>query len=85
MFELLSPGRSRLEPVAIIVLSVIMSLASLEVLISSIRKMVGFSSSKEDIANFEIATVVIAASTVGMYILKHEELNILLKKYFLGT
>ncbi|XP_059141904.1 uncharacterized protein LOC131929627 [Physella acuta] len=57
-------GRSRLEPVAIIVLSVIMSLASLEVLISSIRKMISLSSSKEDIANFEIPTVVIAASTV---------------------
>ncbi|CAL1527823.1 unnamed protein product [Lymnaea stagnalis] len=57
-------GRSRLEPVAIIILSVIMSLASLEVLISAVRKMVGFASSLEGIANFELPTVIIAASTV---------------------
>ncbi|BFZ23150.1 hypothetical protein BsWGS_26189 [Bradybaena similaris] len=57
-------GRSRLEPVAIIILSVVMSLASLEVLLSSIRKMIVFSSDLDSIAVFELPTILIAASTV---------------------
>ncbi|KAK0061696.1 metal tolerance protein 9 [Biomphalaria pfeifferi] len=57
-------GRSRLEPVAIIILSVIMSLASLEVLISSIKKIVGFTSSLDDIAVFDVPTLIISCSII---------------------
>ena len=59
------PGRSRLEPVAIIILSVIMSLASLEVMISSVRKMIAFGQKMEGIAEFELVTLLMAGSVVG--------------------
>ncbi|KAK3720259.1 hypothetical protein RRG08_007881 [Elysia crispata] len=57
-------GRSRLEPVAIIVLSVIMALASLEVIISAVRKMISLGKNMEGIAVFELPTLLIAGSTV---------------------
>ncbi|KAH9488018.1 Metal tolerance protein 9 [Bulinus truncatus] len=73
-------GRSRLEPVAIIVLSVIMSLASLEVLISSIKKMVEFSSSLDDIASFEIPTLIIACSIVVVKFVLAVSFYLIMKK-----
>ncbi|KAH9488015.1 GRB10 interacting GYF protein 1 [Bulinus truncatus] len=73
-------GRSRLEPVAIIVLSVIMSLASLEVLISSIKKMVEFSSSLDNIASFEIPTLIIACSIVVVKFVLAVSFYLIMKK-----
>ncbi|CAG5115112.1 unnamed protein product, partial [Candidula unifasciata] len=57
-------GRSRLEPVAIIILSVVMSLASLEVVMSAIRRIIDFTSDLDGIAVFELPTILIALSTV---------------------
>ncbi|GFR77710.1 hypothetical protein ElyMa_000514900 [Elysia marginata] len=77
--------RSRLEPVAIIVLSVIMSLASLEVMISSVRKMMALAENMEGIAVFELPTVLIAGSTVdlpslGLKLVSLSEFRIPMKK-----
>ncbi|GFO42526.1 metal tolerance protein [Plakobranchus ocellatus] len=73
-------GRSRLEPVAIIILSVIMSLASLEVMISSVRKMIAFGKAMEGIAVFELPTVLIAGSTVVVKFILALSFYLIMKK-----
>ena len=62
-------GRSRLEPTAIVVLSVVMSLASFQLIIASIQKIVDFTSKSGTIPTVELPVILIAASTVGKYIL----------------
>ncbi|KAK7093580.1 uncharacterized protein [Littorina saxatilis] len=57
-------GKRRLEPLAIVVLSVIMSLASFQLIIESIQKIVTYTSDKSGTPRFEIPTIVITASTV---------------------
>ena len=58
-------GRRRLEPMAIVILSVIMSLASFQVIIESVQKIVAFTSDKTGAPKFEVPTIVITACTVG--------------------
>ncbi|KAJ8321015.1 hypothetical protein KUTeg_002602 [Tegillarca granosa] len=57
-------GRTRLEPVAIVVLSVIMSLASLQLIRESITKIISLADGSGSIPNVDIATIVITASTI---------------------
>nr|KAG5698976.1 hypothetical protein BaRGS_033489 [Batillaria attramentaria] len=62
-----------MEPLAIVVLSVIMSLASFQVIIESVQKIIGYTSDKSTIPTFEVPTIVITASTVvaklGLFLL----------------
>lgn len=58
-------GRRRLEPVAIVILSVIMSLASFQLIIESIQKIASFVADKSGKPDFSIPTIVITASTIG--------------------
>ncbi|XP_025083819.1 metal tolerance protein 6-like isoform X2 [Pomacea canaliculata] len=58
-------GRRRLEPVAIVILSVIMSLASFQLIIESIQKIAAFVADKSGKPDFSIPTIVITASTIG--------------------
>lgn len=57
-------GRSRLEPVAIVVLSVIMSLASLQLIREAITKIISLADGSGSIPNVDIATIVITSSTI---------------------
>ncbi|PVD37011.1 hypothetical protein C0Q70_04004 [Pomacea canaliculata] len=58
-------GRTKLEPVAVVVLSVIMSVASIQLVRESVQILIGLFSDPNNLPNFEITTIVIAASTVG--------------------
>lgn len=58
-------GRTKLEPIAITILSVIMSLAALQLIQESISKIVDFTSNKRSIPSVDIATICIALSTIG--------------------
>ncbi|XP_012945374.1 metal tolerance protein 9 [Aplysia californica] len=73
-------GRSRLEPVAVIILSVIMSLASFEVIITSVRKVIDFTKNLDEITNFDIPTVIIASSTVVTKLLLAVSFCLIVKK-----
>lgn len=57
-------GRTKLEPIAITILSVIMSLAALQLIQESISKIVDFTSNKRSIPSVDIATICIALSTI---------------------
>ncbi|XP_041378282.1 metal tolerance protein 9-like [Gigantopelta aegis] len=57
-------GRTRLEPLAIVILSVIMSVASFQLIIESIQRIIGLSKHSDTIPQFEITTVIITVSTV---------------------
>ncbi|KAK6176223.1 hypothetical protein SNE40_014547 [Patella caerulea] len=66
-------GRTRLEPVAIVILSVIMSLASFQLLVESIQKIVGLVNNSGDIPTFNLTTIIITSTTVvlkfGLFVL----------------
>ena len=64
-------GRSRLEPTGIIVLSVVMALASFQLIITSIQKIIQFTSHQGTIPTVELPTILIAAGTVGGLLLSH--------------
>ncbi|KAL5015139.1 hypothetical protein ScPMuIL_009409 [Solemya velum] len=58
-------GRSRLEPIAIVILSVIMSLASFQLMIESVQKIVGFSvGSDTSPPIIELPTILLIIGTV---------------------
>ncbi|XP_048241139.1 metal tolerance protein 9-like [Haliotis rufescens] len=57
-------GRTKLEPVAIVILSVVMSLASLQLTIESIQKIISLANHDGAVPQFDVVTIVIAASTV---------------------
>ncbi|XP_076472575.1 uncharacterized protein LOC143301979 [Babylonia areolata] len=71
-------GKRRLEPLAIVVLSVIMSLASFQLIIESIQKIIAFTSEKSGVPRFEVPTIVITASTIVV------KLGLFLMCYFVG-
>ncbi|ESO88767.1 hypothetical protein LOTGIDRAFT_234372 [Lottia gigantea] len=66
-------GRTRLEPLAIVVLSVIMSLASFQIVIESIQKIVALVNISDNIPTFDNITIIIVSTTVvvklGLFIL----------------
>ncbi|XP_070207634.1 uncharacterized protein [Littorina saxatilis] len=57
-------GRTKLEPVSIIILSVVMALASLQLVRESVEKIVLLSNDSSSLPHMEIPTFVIAGSTV---------------------
>ncbi|XP_060078439.1 uncharacterized protein LOC132557924 [Ylistrum balloti] len=57
-------GRTKLEPIAIVVLSVIMSVASLQLIRESAEKLVDLANYKSSAPSFTIPTIVITSSTV---------------------
>lgn len=67
MYIYFNTGRSRLEPTGIIVLSVVMSLASFQLIINSIQKIIQFTSHEGSIPTVELPTILIAGSTVGKW------------------
>ncbi|XP_033764123.1 metal tolerance protein 11-like isoform X1 [Pecten maximus] len=60
-------GRSRLEPLAIIVLSVIMGVASLQLIKESVTKIIGLSDRSMKPPVVDAITIVISITTVGKY------------------
>lgn len=62
---LLETGRTKLEPVSIIILSVIMAVASVQLIRESVELLVGLTSDSSDLPRMEIPTFVIAGSTIG--------------------
>ena len=59
-------GRTKLEPIAIVVLSVVMSLASVQMIRESVEKIIYYTKDKGSGPRFEVATIVICSLTVGM-------------------
>ncbi|XP_025082760.1 metal tolerance protein 11-like isoform X2 [Pomacea canaliculata] len=59
-------GRTKLEPVSIIILSVIMAVASVQLIRESVELLVGLTSDSSDLPRMEIPTFVIAGSTIGI-------------------
>lgn len=59
-------GRTKLEPVSIIILSVVMALASLQLIRESVEKLVDLSGDNPSLPIIEVPTFVIAGSTVGI-------------------
>lgn len=57
-------GRSRLEPTAIVILSVIMSIASFQLIVESIQIIVKFSSDSQTIPTIELPVILIAVGTI---------------------
>ena len=64
-FPLLT-GRTKLEPVSIIIISVVMSLASVQMIRESIEKIIEYAVEHTSGPIMQIITVVICALTVGM-------------------
>ncbi|KAL8578285.1 hypothetical protein ACOMHN_005676 [Nucella lapillus] len=66
-------GKRRLEPLAIVVLSVVMSLASFQLIIQSVQKIVAFTGEKSGVPLFEVHTILITAFTIvvkaGLFLL----------------
>lgn len=60
-----SAGRSRLEPMSIVILSVIMSVASLQIIKESCTKIAGLSDGSSDPPIMNYITIGIASTTVG--------------------
>lgn len=58
-------GKRRMEPLAIVVLSVILSLASVQLIIESVQKIIGYTTDKSDVPHFEVPTIIITCLTVG--------------------
>lgn len=58
-------GRTRLEPVGIIIVSVVMSLAALQLIVESIQKIVEFSKGTASVPVVDLWTFIIAGSTIG--------------------
>lgn len=65
LFCVFLTGKSRLEPIAIVILSVIMSLASFQLIVESIQIIVSYSSGEGKIPTVELPVILIASSTVG--------------------
>nr|KAG5698977.1 hypothetical protein BaRGS_033490 [Batillaria attramentaria] len=59
-------GKRRMEPLAIVVLSVILSIASVQLIIESVQKIIGYTSDKSSVSHFEVPTIVITCFTVGL-------------------
>ncbi|KAL3862484.1 hypothetical protein ACJMK2_008445 [Sinanodonta woodiana] len=57
-------GRSRLEPTAIVILSVVMSIASFQLVVESIQKIVAFASNEGSIPKVELPTILISSATI---------------------
>lgn len=83
-FVICHTGRTKLEPVAVVVLSVIMSVASIQLVRESVQILIGLFSDPNNLPNFEITTIVIAASTVGMLIPEFQFVtkNIIVLEYY---
>ncbi|KAH3827576.1 uncharacterized protein LOC127830957 [Dreissena polymorpha] len=58
-------GRSRLEPIAIVILSVIMSLASFQLIVESIQIIAEFARGKGSLPTMDLPTILIASGTVA--------------------
>lgn len=58
-------GRTKLEPIAIVILSVIMSLASIQLIVESSEKIAGLATGNEDRPDVGITTIVLLSSTIG--------------------
>ncbi|KAL4221813.1 hypothetical protein ACF0H5_020067 [Mactra antiquata] len=71
-------GRSRLEPTAIVILSVIMSLASFQLIVESVQIIVAYSSNEGHIPSVQLPVILIASSTIV------SKLALYLCCYFLG-
>lgn len=57
-------GRTKLEPIAIVILSVIMSLASIQLIVESSEKIAGFATENEDRPDVGITTIVLLSCTI---------------------
>ncbi|KAJ8319759.1 hypothetical protein KUTeg_001346 [Tegillarca granosa] len=57
-------GRTKLEPIAIVILAVIMSLASLQLIRESIEKIISLASLSGSIPNVDLATIIITVSAI---------------------
>ena len=60
-----TPGRTKLEPVSIIILSVVMALASLQLIRESAERIATLVGDPTVLPVMEVPTFVIAGSTVG--------------------
>lgn len=59
-------GRTRLEPVAIVILSVVMSLASVQMIRESVEKIIAYATNSNSHGpDFNIASIVICSLTIG--------------------
>lgn len=58
-------GRTKLEPIAVVILSVIMSLASIQLIVESAEKIAGLAQGKEDRPDVGVTTIVLLSSTIG--------------------
>ena len=68
LFCIIVSGRTKLEPMSIVILSVIMSVASVQIIKESFTKIVGLAASSSNPPVMGIITTCIASVTVGMYI-----------------
>jgi len=59
-------GRSRLEPTAIVILSVVMSIASFQLIVESIQIVIGFAKKEGTLPSMELPTILIAVGTIGV-------------------
>ena len=64
-FSLFCLGRTKLEPIAIVVLSVIMALASVQIMKESIEQIISYATKGDEGPDFTIPTLVLCAATVG--------------------
>ncbi|XP_061196456.1 uncharacterized protein LOC133204733 [Saccostrea echinata] len=62
-------GRTKLEPISIVILSVIMSLASIQLIVESAEKIVGIATGKGEWPDVGIITIVIVCSTIVLKII----------------
>lgn len=58
-------GRTKLEPIAIVILSVIMSLASIQLIVESSEKIAGLATGGEERPDVGITTIVLLSCTIG--------------------
>ena len=62
-----SLGRTKLEPLAIVILSVVMALASVQMIRESIEKIIAFATEDADGPTFGVTSIVICSITIGIH------------------
>ena len=61
-----STGRTKLEPISIIILSVVMALASIQIIRESIEVIISYATNPSHGPTFDVISIVICCATIGV-------------------
>ena len=69
-------GRTKIEPIAIVILSVVMSLASVQMIRESVQQIIHFATADDTGPVFKIPSIVICSATVGQCLIFNKRLSL---------